>query len=131
MLGGRRGSTCLELLVKRDELRSHVRLLLGRHGGQRRRRLVQLLLPRPELRQRLLRSAQAALQVGDQRGTRGVGARRGCGARGAADVQHALEHALDLLRVVGHVVAQTRERPRVVGAVFRQRPRRLRGSPPF
>ena len=65
MLGGMRGSTCLQLLVERDELRSHVRLLLGRHGGQRRRRLVQLLLPRPELRQRLLRSAQATLEVGD------------------------------------------------------------------
>ena len=64
-LGGMRGSTCLQLLIERDELRSHVRLLLGRHGGQRRRRLVQLLLPRPELRQRLLRSAQATLEVGD------------------------------------------------------------------
>jgi hypothetical protein len=39
------------LLIERDELGSHVRLLLGRHRGQRGRRLMQLLLPRPVLRQ--------------------------------------------------------------------------------
>ena len=51
-MGGRAcGAAHLELLRERDELRLHVRLLLGRHRGQRGRRLLQLLLPRTELRE--------------------------------------------------------------------------------
>ena len=49
--GGACGAAHLELLRERDKLRLHVRLLLGRHRGQRGRRLLQLLLPRTELRE--------------------------------------------------------------------------------
>ena len=102
----RAGPAHLELLREGDELRLHVRLLLGRHRRQRGRRLLQLLLPRSDLCEALLRGCQAALQVSDLCGARVVGARRGRGARRAADVQHPFEHPLELaVPRVAHLAA--------------------------
>ena len=54
----------LQLLRHGHQLRLGRRLLLGRERGQRRRRLLQLLLARPDLCERLLGRRQRALQLG-------------------------------------------------------------------